>query len=106
MAFDLGKQFDEVLLTLSLSADSDHLSTSGIEGGEQLKSTASAVFMFHMNGSAGSRRSGGELSGSWLKRGLLVNAKNSFVRLQFPSVEVADLFGPSTKLVVSRPLRI
>jgi hypothetical protein len=106
LAFDLSEQFDEVLLTLSLSADSDNLSTSCIEGGEQLKSTASAIFVLHMNGSAGSRRSCGELSSSRLKGGLLVDAKNPFVRLQVPSVEVADLFGPSAKLVVSQPLGI
>lgn len=73
LTLDLGQQFDEVLLALALSADSDDASATSIESAEQLKSAVSSVLMFESHGTVGTCGPGGALSGAWLQRGLLVD---------------------------------
>jgi hypothetical protein len=62
LALDLGQQFDEVLLALALSADSDDASAPGIESAEQLKSATSTVLMFDSHGTVGACGPSGALS--------------------------------------------
>jgi hypothetical protein len=105
LALDLSQQSDEVFLALPRSADSDDVPASNVEGSEQLQSTAPSVLVFHSDGRVRTRGPSGERSSTWLQGGFLVHAQDTLVGLQLTRVEVADLFGPSAKLFISRPFR-